>query len=73
MAETRALLARNLRQVREAAGYTQVSLAVALEVTQQAVSSWEAGETFPTPENLDKLSEILSVRVCALLCPDEAA
>lgn len=51
--------ARNLPLLRRRAGLTQEGLAEALEVSRQAVSKWESGQTMPESEKLLPLAELL--------------
>lgn len=50
-----------IKQAREGLGLTQEDLAERLEVSRQAVSKWELGASFPSPENLALLEEVLGV------------
>ncbi|MBR3295733.1 MAG: helix-turn-helix transcriptional regulator [Clostridia bacterium] len=57
----------NLRRIRLEKRMTQEVLAEKLDVTFQAVSSWERGEYLPDTEKLLKLADVLDVSVSALL------
>lgn len=48
-----------LKAVRQDRGYTQKRLAAALGVTEQAVSKWERGSSYPDIPILDGLSKVL--------------
>ena len=48
--------AKRLKEIREAAGFSQVQLASALEVSRGAISYYEKGERTPDIEFLDKLA-----------------
>jgi len=50
-----------IKTARERAGLTQEDLAEKLEVSRQAVSKWELGASLPSPENLQRLVEVLDV------------
>ena len=56
-----------LTTLRKGAGMSQEELAEKLEVSRQAVSRWEAGNTLPDAGNLLRLSDLFSVSVDALL------
>lgn len=59
--------AEKIKTERIRAGYSQETLAAALEVSRQAVTSWEAGQSAPSSANLLKLAQVLGVEVSALL------
>ena len=56
-----------IREARQAANLTQDAVARALKVKQPTVSSWEIGETYPTPGNLLRFCELTNVDVVPLL------
>ena len=53
--------ADNLKTARKAKGFSQEDLAATLEVSRQAVSKWEQGETYPEVEKLLQLCRVLEV------------
>ena len=57
----------NIRRLREAQGLTQELLAEKLDVSFQAVSSWERDEYLPETSKLIKLAAALNVSVSAIL------
>lgn len=56
-----------LRQLREAAGLTQIQLALRVGVTQGTLANWERGARLPQLENLVRISNILGCGVDELL------
>ncbi len=50
---------RNLSILRRRAGFTQESLAEALDVSRQAVGKWESGQTMPEAATLLTLADLL--------------
>lgn len=54
------ILGQNIRDARLSAGFTQRSLAIALDLDIRAVNRWEKGGITPSGENLAKLSHLLS-------------
>lgn len=54
---------RRLRELREAAGLSQSKLATMMEVSRNAISQWESGETQPSSRRLSKLARILKVPI----------
>ena len=55
-------LSQRLRTLRINAGITQIQLASLIgNVTFQAVSKWERGETKPTLDKINRISEIFGV------------
>lgn len=61
------MVGKNIKRDREAKGITQEELAVKLNVTRQAVSSWETGKTQPDVELLVKIAQNLDVSVEELI------
>ena len=49
------------RTQRDKLGLTQRRVAIALDVTVQAVSSWERGETFPRMAMIERLATVYQV------------
>lgn len=58
-----------LRELREAAGLSQVQLAKLTGVSRNAVSQWEAGETRPSTKRLTLLARALNVPIDQLMAP----
>lgn len=56
---------KRIRALRQAAGYSQRTLSVALDVDQAVISRWERGITSPRDDRRLKLADILGVH------PDE--
>ena len=59
-------LGSNIRRLREDKGLTQEQIAEWMDVSFQAVSSWERDEYKPDLEKLLKLAEVLEVSLSAL-------
>ena len=60
-------LGTNIKSIREQRGLTQGQLSKKLDVTFQAISSWERDEYKPDTDNLIKIAEVLDVSVSALV------
>lgn len=56
-----------LRRRREAAGLSQVQLALRMGVSQGTIAHWEGGTRVPQAGNLIKLAHILNCGIDALL------
>ena len=56
-----------MREFRRRDGWTQEELAQVLDVTPQAVSRWENGETIPNIETLKLLSKLFDISINTLL------
>ena len=54
-------LAEKLTQARKAAGLTQADSAEKLNVSRQAVSLWESGQSRPSTDKLSALAKIYTV------------
>ena len=63
----------NIRDLRTAAGLTQVKFAEAMGVTQSTVSQWESGRVLPDTAKLPKLAEVLGCSVADLFAKPETA
>ena len=61
------MLSENIKEYRKQKGYTQETLAQALNVVRQTVSKWEKGYSVPDADMLEKLADILEVSVSDLL------
>lgn len=54
---------KRLQEIREAAHLTQVQLAKNINVSQQTISLWEAGEAKPRADKLPELAKILGCTI----------
>lgn len=57
----------NLKYLRKQAGLTQEQLAEKLDVSRQAITKWESGQSLPDIENLKEISYIFSVSIDSLV------
>ena len=55
-----------IKELRQAAGMTQVELAERVKVNQTAVSQWERGSALPSCDKLPELADALSCTIDAL-------
>ena len=60
-------IGKNIRKLREARNLTQEKLSEKIDVTFQAVSSWERDEYLPETNKLMKLADAFNVSVAAIL------
>ena len=60
-------LDEKLTQARKAAGLTQADVAARLNVSRQAVSRWESGQSKPSTEKLLALGELYGMSIDQLL------
>ncbi len=60
-------IAEKLQAQRKAHGYSQEELADLLNVSRQAVSKWERGETSPDTDNLIALAKIYNITIDQLI------
>ena len=60
-------LSDNIKKAREKQGFSQEYIAVKLNVSRQAVSKWETGQSEPSTQNLLQLAEVLKVDANILL------
>ena len=66
-------VARKIKEARIARNMTQMNLADAMEVSYQAVSNWERGNSCPDIGKLEQLCQILEISVEELLGTDSAS
>lgn len=64
-------LGEKLTQARKAAGLTQADVAAKLNVSRQAVSRWESGQSKPSTENLLALGKLYGISLDQLLNAEE--
>lgn len=64
-------LEEKLVLLRKQRGLTQLELAEKINVSRQAVSRWESGETTPSRENLKALSGLYCVTIDSMLNGDK--
>jgi transcriptional regulator with XRE-family HTH domain len=57
--QIKAIIADNVRDARQARGWTQSQLAIVLGVESMAVSRWERGKVAPSAANLQALANTL--------------
>lgn len=72
-ATTNETLGERIAQARKSSGYTQEEFAQMLNVTAQAVSKWENGNSCPDIQLLPKISEILKISIDELLTGSKKA
>lgn len=63
-------LGNNIAELRKKAGLTQEKLAERCEVSRQAVTKWESGESEPSIEKLVAISKAFDISVDALISGD---
>lgn len=63
----------HIRELREAAGYTQAELARALGVTSVMVCQWESGTKMPMAHRLPKLAVLLNCTIDQLFGRETAS
>ena len=56
-----AIFGDRLREARIQKGWNQGDLAEAMNLTQASISQFEKGQRLPTPNNIDRFSEVLGV------------
>lgn len=60
-------LSEKLILLRKGKGLTQMKVAEVLDVSRQAISRWESGDSVPSTENLRVLSELYGVTIDYLI------
>ena len=64
--------ADKLKQIRKDRNLSQENLAELLDVSRQAVSKWETGQTEPTANNLIRLAEVFEINLSELVGSSES-
>ena len=59
-------IGKNIQRLRKEKGYTQKDLAELLQVSAQAISKWENGQSYPDVEILPDLTDILMTNIDTL-------
>ncbi len=67
MNDIKAVFAKNLSDLRQAAGMTQLELGDALNYSDKTVSKWERGESIPDAGMLKQIGDVFGVSVDYLL------
>lgn len=70
---TQAILAKNVKRLRQLHSLTQKELGQMLGVGNAQISKYEAGVDFPAPSALDKMASIFQVHICDLFMSETAA
>ncbi len=69
MNDLKPIIAKNITELRVAAGITQIELAEKLSYTDKAVSKWERGESVPDVAVLLRVAELFGVSLDYLVHP----
>lgn len=64
-------LEKKLVRLRKKEGMSQADVSEKLDVSRQAVSRWEAGDSRPSTENLQALCRLYNVKLDDLLSDEE--
>ena len=67
MSDIKAIVAKNIIDLRKKNGLTQNELAEKLNYSDNAVSRWERGEVSPSIETLDQMSKVFNVPMSSLI------
>lgn len=67
MEDLKQIAAKNITELRRAAGMTQMELAARLNYSDKAVSKWERGESLPDVAVFKQLADLFQVTVDSLL------
>ena len=67
MQELKQIVAKNIAELRQASGFTQLELGNAISYSDKAVSKWERAEAIPDAYVLLKLAELFGVTVDYIL------
>lgn len=66
MNKTKILLGRKIRELRKERKWTQEYLSELLDINPKSVLRIESGQTFPTIQNIEKLSEVFEIEISDL-------
>lgn len=67
---TKVLLGKKIKSLRKSKGWTQEILSERLGINAKSVLRIENGKTFPTIQNLEKLSQIFEIEISELFNND---
>jgi transcriptional regulator with XRE-family HTH domain len=56
------LLGRQIKKMRKSKGFSQIKLAVFLDITREHLSKIERGEAYPSVKILFKIADILNIK-----------
>lgn len=73
MEEIKLIISKNITQLRQAKGMTQIELAEKLNYSDKAVSKWERGESIPDVTVLAKVADMFGVTLDYLVHPHKSA
>jgi transcriptional regulator with XRE-family HTH domain len=63
---------KTIRELREGRGWTQLELAIKLNVTPVTVYNWERGKFIPSTMKLKQLAQLFDVSMDEITLPEEA-
>ena len=66
-------IGRKIAELRKQKSMTQMELADRMNISYQAVSNWERGNTMPDISKLPELAEIFGVSMEEILCDERRA
>ncbi|MBO6088607.1 helix-turn-helix transcriptional regulator [bacterium] len=66
MNKTKVLLGRKIRELRKERKWTQEYLSELLDINPKSILRIESGQTFPTIQNIEKLSEVFNIEISDL-------
>ena len=70
MNEIKSIIAKNIAELRQAVGMTQLELAERLNYSDKAVSKWERGESIPDVSVLVEIARLFDVTLDYLVCAE---
>ncbi len=73
MEEMKSIIAKNIAELRQAKGWTQIELAGRLNYTDKAISKWERAESIPDVTVLVQLADLFGVPLDYLVRSEHAA
>ncbi len=73
MENIKQIVAKNITDLRKAAGVTQLELAEKLNYSDKAVSKWERGESLPDVAVLKQIADLFSVSMDYLVTEDHSS
>ena len=73
MNDIKDIFAKNLSELRQASGMTQLELGERLNYSDKTVSKWERGESIPDAGILKQIADVFGVSVDYLLDPEHGA